>query len=219
MRLGTCCGACDDNADGGVEGEDVLEEGGYDGVVGGLLDSGDGEDVPGDAGEDTKGDIDSLSDSGVDVGFEGNNEGTEAVIESGSSVLGEPFTCGCTNVSFGNEDDFDIASDEDRIDCCISLSNVVTLKLLFFPVATLLTILGAPTLALPGGAPFITAFLSASIATTCLTPTPTSLTNDPTLPFVLKFKSTLRTSGFSVSSDTFSIPPRIIPIAGGKARS
>jgi hypothetical protein len=135
--------------------------------------------------------------------------------------LAEPFAHRCTNISFGKEDEVGGASSESCNDRDISLSDALTLRLLFLPVATLLTILGAPTptLILPGGVPFTTAFLSAFTATACRTPTPTSLTNEATLPFTLKFKSILRTSGFSVSSDTFPSPPRVIPDNGSSARS
>jgi len=220
LCLGRCCGVVDDDVDDDDDAE-TGDEGGYDGALDGRLDSVDGENNIDDAVNDTEGDMDKGSlrvVAGV-VEFEDNREGAEAVIENGSSVLPEPFARKCTNPSFGNEDDVDVTSSGDRSDCDISLSDAVTLKLLFLPVATLLTILGAPptfTLALPGGFPFTTAFATAC----CLTPTPTSLTNDPTLPFALiKFRSTLRTSGFSVSSDTFPSRPRAIPGAGGNARS
>jgi hypothetical protein len=226
FRLGLCCGtdSDDDDVDDGADGEETVEAGGYDIDDDEVVDSVDeaGEDSVEDA---TEGGLDSGSLSGNDVeaddvGYEGSSEGAEAVIENGSSGFVEPFTRRCMNVSLGNEDDAGIASAEDRIDMDrdISLSDALTLKLLFLPVATLLTILGA-TLTFPGGVPFTTAFLSASTVTACLTPTPTSLTNDPTLPVALRFKSTFSTSGFKVSSDTFASPPRVITCTGGKARS
>lgn len=200
-----------------------------DGGVGGISEDGDIDDARDDTEDAT--DSDSLSGSNVEmecevdnVKFEGNKEDAEAVTESGSAGSAEPLTLECTNALFGNEDDVGAVSTEDLIDRGeVSRSDALTLKLLFLPVATLLTILGAPiltpTVALPGGAPFTTAFLSACIATACRTPNPTSLTNDATLPFALKFRSTVRTSGFKVSSDILASPPFEIPCTGGKARS
>lgn len=83
--------------------------------------------------------------------------------------------------------------------------DVVTLELLPLPAATLRTIRGPSVCEppnpepIPTTLPFILTFGFSSVFTN--TPTPTSLTSDPTLPF----RSSVFDSGFNVSSEPFGL--------------
>lgn len=177
--------------------------------------------------DEDKEDVETSEDIVVDVdgvdcdegNFEESKEGADEVKDDGPdmSIPADPFMRGGCTKPFGNDEDavtFDGRPPSNDMDISLnSLSDGATLELLFLPAATLRTILPGPLptppipipIPIPFADPllrgifFLTSPLSSTGLSRCNTPNPTSLTNDPTLPF----KSTALSSGFSVSSDPF----------------